>query len=155
MNIKKLILLLFLIMSIFSNCYAKNQPFDYQWIKVADDKLMSVSIALGTITFNAENNPSINCINHRFVSVWESNFIKGFGNEPPITLLSLIVYDLDCRKSKIIKAVAFDENYNVINESDSGIGYTDIKPDTYGEKSLNALLYYCYNYETEERAKNI
>lgn len=155
MNIKKLFVLTLLLMSLFSNCYAQNRPTDYQWIKLADDPLMSVSIALRTITVDAEKNPSISCINHRFVSVWEDYFIKGNGSEPPITLLSLEVYDLDCRTSKNVKTISFDQNYNVIKESDRGIGYTPIRPKSYGDIVLNTLIYYCQDYQTPNKAKNM
>ena len=139
MNIKKLFVLTLLLMSLFSNCYAQNSPTDYQWVKLANDPLMSVSIALRTITVDAEKNPSISCINHRFVSVWEDYFIKGNGSEPPITLLSLEVYDLDCRTVIYLESHLYDNNGNIIDSVTGHSQKMQVIPGSWGESLMNCM----------------
>lgn len=152
---KQLFLTILFVLMVMPTGFTQNKPTDYHWVNIANDANISVSIALKTITYNAETNPSISCVNHRFVSVFENYLIKGYGNNPSFNLLSLNIYDLDCKQSKIVKTVSLDENYNKIKESDGGIGYMPIKPNSYADKVYNALLYYCRDYKHQQKSKDM
>ena len=152
---KRLFLTILFILITMPACFAQNKPTDYHWVNIVNDEYVSVSIALKTITYDAEPNPSISCINHRFVSVWQNYLIKGYVHNPSVNLLSFDIYDLDCKQNKIVKSISLDDNYNLIKESDSGVGYMPIKPHSYGDKVLNALLYYCRDYKHQQKTKDM
>ena len=152
---KRLFLTILFVLMVMPTGFTQNKPTDYHWVNIFNDEYASVSIALKTITYDTEPNPNISCVNHRFVSVWQNYLIKGYGSNPSVNLLSFNVYDLDCKQSKIVKAISLDENYNLIKESDSGVGYMPIKPHTYGDEVLNALLYYCRDYKHQQKSKDM
>lgn len=141
---KKIMLLLTLaILSISSICYAFDPPNSNRWFWVGSDDKYGFWIDKQTLNFNIDYNKYSTCYKHKIVTAWILNYTV----KDDTHMISREVYDIDCRKSKMLSYVIYNSNNEVIHSYTFNYPeYEPIIPNSWGENILTSLdLLYLLN----------
>lgn len=140
---KRIFLIIVLLLYIPIITFAFEEPDPQRWYWVASDDKKGYWIDRQTLKFSTRNMETISCYNHKFVTAW----LMVYNAEEDKTALEQFIFDLDCKKSKLLYFTLYDEQGNLIDSFTPEYSkYEATIPGTYGEAVQEVLTVMWYAY---------